>query len=137
MLEDDHADLSSKTFNLAPGAEAEFTYTYEVTQADVDAGSIVNVVTANATAVRGEDPEEVEASATVTAEAAEAKLSISKTADPTKDVAVGDEIEYTVVVKNEGNVSVKDGVLEDDHVDLSDKTFNLAPDAEAEFTYTY
>ncbi len=121
-LEDDHADLSGKTFDLAPGESATFTYTYKVTQADIDAGSIKNTVTANATAARGDDPEEVEASATVTTEAAEAELSITKEADPTEGVAVGDTITYTVVVTNVGNVSVEDGVLADDHADLSGKT---------------
>ena len=137
VLDDDHADLSNETFALAPGEEATFTYTYTVTQDDIDAGEIVNVVTANATAERGNDPDEVEATATVTTEEAEAKLSISKSADPTTGVAVGDTITYTVVVKNEGNVSVKNGVLDDDHADLSNETFALAPGEEATFTYTY
>ena len=132
-LADDHADLSDKTFALAPEESAEFTYTYEVTQADVDAGEIVNVVKANATAVRGEDPDEVEATATVTAEEAAAELSITKSASPTSGVKVGDTITYTVVVTNSGNVSVKDGKLADDHADLSDKTFALAPGEEASF----
>ena len=136
-LVDDHADLSGKTFKLAPKETAEFTYTYTVTQKDFDAGEIVNVVKANATAVRGDDPKEVETTATVTAADAAAKISITKTADPTSGVKVGDKITYTVVVKNEGNVTVKDGKLEDDHADLSSETFTLAPKEKAEFTYTY
>ena len=136
-LVDDHADLTGETFALAPGESKSFEYTYTVTQADIDAGSIVNVVKANAKAVRGDDPAEVSATATVTAETAEAKLAITKTADPTEDVAVGDTITYTVVVKNTGNVGVKDGKLADDHADLSKETFTLAPNAEATFTYTY
>ena len=106
-------------------------------QDDIDAGEIVNVVKANATAERGDDPAEVSATATVTTEEAAAKLSITKSANPTSDVAVGDAITYTVVVKNEGNVTVKSGKLADDHADLSDKTFELAPNETAEFTYTY
>lgn len=106
-------------------------------QSDIDAGSFTNTVTANAKAVRGNDPAEVEAKSTVTAEDAAAALSITKKADPVKDVAVGDVIAYKVVVKNAGNVSVKDGRLTDDHADLSDKTFALAPGEEAEFNYTY
>ncbi len=86
----------------------------------------MNVVKANATAERGENPEEVSATATVTAEEAAAKLSITKTAAPESGVKVGDTITYTVVVKNEGNVSVKAGKLVDDHADLSDKTFALS-----------
>ena len=76
-------------------------------------------------------------SVTVTAAAASAKLSITKTADPDADVEEGDTITYTVVVTNEGNVTVKDGKLEDDHADLSGETFELAPEETAEFTYTY
>ena len=136
-LADDHADLSAKTFALAPGASETFTYTYEVTQADIDAGSIVNTVKANAKAVRGDDPAEVSASATVTAETAGAKLSVTKKAEPTSGVKVGDTVTYTVVVKNEGNVGVKEGKLADDHADLSAKTFELAPGASETFTYTY
>ena len=77
-----------------------------------------------------------EATATVTAEDAEAELSITKAADR-DGVNVGDTITYTVVVTNKGNVSVKDGSLEDDHADLSGETFALAPGEEATFAYTY
>jgi len=121
---------------IAPGETATATATYVVKQADVDAGEINNTVTATGTdpkgtEVTGNDSEKV------TAEAAAAKLSITKVADPTEDVAVGDEITYKVVVTNAGNVSVKDGVLKDDHADLSKETFALAPNETAEFTYTY
>ena len=136
-LEDDHADLSAKTFELAPGASETFTYTYTVLQADIDAGKIVNVVSANAKAERGEDPAEVTATAEVTTVAAEAELTVEKSAAPESGVKVGDKVTYTVVVKNTGNVSVKDGTLADDHADLSGKTFALAPDEEATFTYEY
>ena len=43
----------------------------------------MNVVKANATAVRGDDPAEVSATATVTTEDAAAELSITKAANPT------------------------------------------------------
>ena len=105
-LEDDHADLSAETFELAPGVSKTVTYKYIVTQDDVDAGSIVNVVKANAKAVRGDAPKEATATATVTTEAAEAELAITKTATPTSGVTVGDEIDYTVTVTNSGNVTV-------------------------------
>ena len=136
-LKDDHVNLSDETFNLAPTETAQFEYTYTVTQADVDAGEIVNVVKANAKAVRGEDPEETEATATVTTEAAKAELSVTKSADPTQKVGVGDTVTYTIVIKNTGNVTVNNGTLDDTLVDLSDKSFELAPGEEATFTYTY
>ena len=73
----------------------------------------------------------------MTAEDAAAELSVTKTANPTSGVKVGDTITYTVVVENTGNVSVTDGVLTDDHADLSGESFSLAPSATATFTYTY
>ena len=136
-LKDTLVDLKGETFELAPGEEAVFDYEYTVTQDDLDTGEFTNTVKANAEAIRGKDPAEVEDSVTVTTETATAGLSITKKAEPTEDVAVGDEITYTVVVKNVGNVSVKDGKLADDHADLSKETFSLKPGEEAEFEYTY
>lgn len=54
-----------ESFELSPGKSKTFTYSYKVTKEDVEAGSIVNVVKANATAARGSDSDEVEATATV------------------------------------------------------------------------
>ena len=137
-LTDDHGTPTGFVTELEAGADTgDITYTYTVTQADVDAGTFTNTVKANATAVRGDDPEEVEATATVKAEDAAAKLSITKVASKTENAVKGDTITYTVVVKNTGNVTVKAGKLEDDHADLSGESFELAPNESATFTYTY
>ena len=64
-LEDTLVTLSEAAFYLAPAGTKTITYTYTVTQADVNAGQVVNVVKVNATAVRGDDPAESQASATV------------------------------------------------------------------------
>ena len=116
---------------------ANFEYSYTVVQADVDTGKIFNTVKANATAERGDDPEEVEASATVTTVAASAELSITKTATPTSGVKIDDIITYKVTVENIGNVSVKDGTLEDNHADLSGVSFMLKPEKSFSYLYTY
>ena len=102
-----------------------------MTEEDVLAGSFTNTVVATV----GELTKTADDS--ITTANAESGLTVTKTANPTGDVKVGDEITYTVVVTNSGNVSVKDGRLEDDHADLSEKTFTLAPNETAEFTYTY
>ena len=138
-LEDDHADLSDKTFALAPDETATFTYTYKVTQDDVDAGEFTNTVKANATAVRGDAPEEVTATATVKAVDPEAAISVDKTASPTSGVKVSDEITYTVVVTNTGNVSISGIKLVDEkaNADQTDLTTKIAPNGKKTFTYTY
>ena len=138
-LEDNLADLSDETFALEPGKTAEFTYTYKVTQADVDAGEIVNVVKANATAVRGDDPEEAEATAAVSTEKADPSISVEKSSDKDGDVASGDKITYTVVVKNTGNVTLSGVTVEDALMAEADApaAFELAPNAEKTITYEY
>ena len=118
-LDDDHADLSAET-----------------TQADVDAGSIENTVTA-----KGKDPKNADvtgtATATVTTEEAAAELTVTKTADPTSGVKVGDTVTYTVVVTNSGNVTVTAIAMSDSLVTLSEEAFELAPKASKTITYTY
>ena len=95
---------------IAPGETATATATYVVKQADVDAGSIVNVVKANATAVRGENPAEASASATVTAEQ---KGHITITKETTSTAAaedgkyvLGEMITYKITVTNDGNLTI-------------------------------
>ena len=95
---------------IAPGETATATATYVVKQADVDAGEIVNVVKANATAVRGENPAEASASATVTAEQ---KGHITITKETTSTAAaedgkyvLGEMIAYKITVTNDGNLTI-------------------------------
>ena len=135
-LVDTLVTLSEVAFELAPEASKEITYTYTVTQADVDAGKIDNTVTASGKDPKGEEVSDT-VSATVTTEEAKAKLTVVKTADPASEAAVGDTVTYTVVVTNSGNVTLKAGKLNDDHSDLSDKSFELAPNESATFSYTY
>ena len=139
-LDDDHADLSGETFELAPGETAEFTYTYTVTQADVDAGRIVNVVKANATAARGDDPEEAEGTATVTAEQ-NPKMTVNKVTTSTpkdpKGYAEGEKITYKITVKNEGNVTISDITVTDKLTGDEWKIDSLAPAGEKSFETTY
>ena len=130
-------DLSEETFNLAPGEQHNFEYNYTVTQEDVDAGKIIDTVTANASSIRGLDPEPVTVSATITCEEAEASLSVTLSALPTSDVAVGDEVTFTGTVRNTGNVSVTNGSLSSELVDLSEETFSLAPGENYNFEHSY
>ena len=124
---------------LAPGASKEITYTYTATQADVDAGEINNTATAT-----GKDPSDNDVTAsddaTVTTVDSDAELTVTKTADKTSGVKVGDVITYTVTVANTGNVTVKEVVLDDSLVTLPEsdaKVGTLAPNDSKTITYTY
>ena len=139
VLADDHGTPTGFATELEAGANTgNIVYNYTVTQADVDAGEIVNVVTATATAVRGDDPATVTASATVTTEDAAAELEITKTATPTEDVKVGDTVTYTVKVTNKGNVKVTELTLADDHgTPVNFSTELEAGEDTGDITYTY
>ena len=122
---------------LRPGESTkQLHFRYTVTQEDMDAGTFTCTVTAV-----GQDPDgdelEVSASEEVVTAPAGAELAITSKADYTGILNADSVITYTVTVKNVGNVSVKDGALVDNLVDLSNETFVLAPGEEATFTYTY
>ena len=101
---------------LAPGQTVTGTATYALTQADIDAGQIVNTAIANAL-----DPQDnpVTGQASVTTDLTTrwaASLAVTKTADlsgfsPT--VTAGDQIAYTVTVRNSGNVTLHDVAIDD------------------------
>jgi large repetitive protein len=87
---------------LAPLASMNCTSTYTVTQADIDAGQIVNTATASANGTVT-DP----ATATVLA-VQRPSLTMTKTAQdlPAASFVVGAQVNYTYVVTNSGNVTI-------------------------------
>jgi uncharacterized repeat protein (TIGR01451 family) len=92
---------------LTPGATMTCTGSYTVTQADVDAGSVVNVATADSNET---DP--VTDGETVLATRTPG-ISITKTALSTTYVAPGDVLEYELVVRNTGNVTLTEVTVSD------------------------
>src|SRR5699024_9405129 len=92
---------------LAPGESLECTATYEVTQADIDAGKITNAAYATGTPPDPDDPpvetppDEEEVPADKNPE-----LTLVKTADPTTVHEAGDTVAYSFEVTNTGNVTV-------------------------------
>ncbi|GAA2107127.1 hypothetical protein GCM10009823_33730 [Brevibacterium salitolerans] len=95
---------------LAPGDAVTCTATYTVQQADIDRGSIANTATAQGVPPGGDDPVVSDPDeAEVTVDPAPG-IAITKSADTT-DLELGDEIVYSFVVENTGNVTLHDIVV--------------------------
>lgn len=103
---------------LAPQATLSCSATYLTTQDDVDAGFVTNVVDVSVANPLGGADLTGQADLTIGAVRAP-ELSITKSADDTTDVVVGQTITYTYVVKNEGNTRLTDVTLSDAHVSAS------------------
>jgi uncharacterized repeat protein (TIGR01451 family) len=119
---------------LAPGASETFTYVYTITQADVDAGQVINTATATGT-FNGVDYTDTDTE-TITAVLGP-EITLSKTADPTTYNAAGDLITYTFVVTNSGNTTLTDVTVDDPLFGLTFGPVTLAPGASETFTYDY
>jgi len=135
--------ITPATVSLAPGASQDFTATYTVTQADIDAGTdITNTATANATPGGGTYTP-VTADETVSVETPAPSTTLVKTASDTTDVMAGDVITYTYAVINTGNVSLSAVSISDVHSGtgslsaITPASATLAPGASQDFTATY
>ena len=94
--------------SLAPGATITCSATHEVTQADLDAGSVVNVAT-------GDSDQTPEVTDTVSVPGAQTPgLLVEKSAGEPSFAAVGEVIHYSYVVTNTGNVTLTGVTLVDD-----------------------
>ena len=122
-----------ESVTLAPGAETTIQLgSYTVTQADVDKQEkIYNTVTANGT--DGTDPGTPVVDKTegvkVTKTSNLVKAEGNKVAEKAE---VNDTIEYAVIVKNTGNVTLKEVTINDEKLNIKDRkeSVTLAPGAE-------
>ncbi|QWP78940.1 DUF11 domain-containing protein [Lysobacter sp. K5869] len=99
--------LSCTIASVAPGATASCTPSgnvYTVTQANVDAGSVVNTATASGTPTSGTLPNASDTN-TVTI-AASRSMTIDKTSTATTYASVGQVLPYSYAVTNTGNVTI-------------------------------
>ncbi|MFC0261598.1 DUF7507 domain-containing protein, partial [Fontibacter flavus] len=132
---DERVNVNENVGTLAPGQSATVTATYVVSQADMDAGSIVNVATVSGTDPNGNDTD-TEDGVTVDVDQ-NASLSLSKTADKTSVSAAGEEIVYTLTVTNNGNVTIENVTVVDERVNVNENVGTLAPGQSATVTATY
>ncbi|MGJ9494791.1 DUF7507 domain-containing protein [Actinotignum sp. GS-2025a] len=89
---------------LAPGARQQVSGSYTLTQADIDRGGVDNIATAT-----GIDPSgtAVSAQGTATVQLPEAPaLAVTKTATPPATIAAGEQVQYSIAVRNTGNVTL-------------------------------
>ncbi|MCL2465019.1 MAG: hypothetical protein FWF28_08130, partial [Micrococcales bacterium] len=97
---------------LAVGASMTCTASYTVTQANMDAGSIVNTATAAGVDPSGGAVDSNASSATVTV-IQNPQLSLTKSAVQTTLPAAGQTIDFLFLVKNTGNVTVNNVAIND------------------------
>ena len=107
--------ITPATVDLAPGGTQDFTATYTVTQADIDAGTaITNDATANATPVAGSYIPISDSESVLPATPSPA-IDLTKVADVTTDLKVGDIVTYTYTALNSGTVTLTDVSVSDVH----------------------
>ncbi len=114
--------------DLAPRAALRCSATYRVTQADVDAGAILNTATATATDPAGRPLQDAD-SATVTADTT-ATFSLEKRADPASGVVTGTAVTYTMTGRNNGQVTLHGVRIADPKPGLSPLTCTPGLDSE-------
>ncbi|WP_097180963.1 CARDB domain-containing protein [Curtobacterium sp. 314Chir4.1] len=115
---------------LAPGEQATGTASYRITQADVDAGGVVNTATVGGTGPGGTDVTSGASSATAPV-AGRGSLTIDKTVQyaPGTDGAVGQQLQYGFTLVNTGTVTLRGVHVEDRLAGLSDVTYGQWPGA--------
>ncbi|WP_408951598.1 OmpA family protein [Lysobacter sp. Hz 25] len=134
VTDDRIATVTCPVTTLAPGASTTCTGSYTITQADLDAGAVTNIATANAdqSIVPPTDTE------TVAAVAAPA-LTLDKTAVSGAPFdAVGDAVNYQYLVTNTGNVTINALTVTDDRIaTVTCAATALAPGANTTCSGTY
>ena len=123
---------------MLPGAAETCTATYTTTQADLDAGRIVNTATATATAPNG-DVLTRQSSVTVLASQGPAIL-LAKSPSITTFTGPGVPVTYTYVVTNTGNVTLTAVTVTDPMPGLSAvdcPISTIAPNAQVTCTASY
>ena len=124
---------------LAPGEQFSVNYVYEVTQADVVAGSVHNEATASGVSPDPNKPVDPGAPGTKDdpTETAKPSLSIQKSNNGSADVAAGSTVSYTITAINNGNVDLTGVVVTDELTGFTSDAFDLAKGESRTFDTSY
>ena len=115
-------DLGAAT--LAPGESTTGQATHTVTQADVDAGQIVNVADVTGTAPDSTQVTDQDTATVMIPQ--EPALAIEKTGDG-GPISVGETVNYTITVSNTGNLTLHNVTLTDPMLGLTQDLGTLPP----------
>ncbi|SDW93842.1 DUF7507 domain-containing protein [Litoreibacter albidus] len=126
-------------FAIVPGGSFDCTATYTLTQAEIDAGEVVNTATASFPFNDGSGVQ------TVTSKASTAKTPIDENflftftkSGPAAFTAVNETLNYTFDVENTGNVTIRSFVVTDDLISaISCPVTSLAPTESTTCTGAY
>ncbi|WP_198669837.1 DUF7507 domain-containing protein [Cognataquiflexum aquatile] len=130
LVSDPLTGLNTSVPSLAPGSSESVLTSYTVTQADIDAGKVDNTASAAVGTVNVSASESVSATQTPA-------LSITKTATESTFAAVGDILNYTIVVTNTGNVTLSNVAVSDPLTGLNTSVPNLAPGSSESIPTSY
>src|SRR5690606_15314568 len=127
-------EWSGSIDELSPNASRSFELTYEVTQADIDNGGVVNVASAG-----GEHPDDPEDEDEVEVPSdKQPGIEVNKTADKATVSEAGEVITYTITVTNTGNVTLTNYTVTDVlFPEWSGSIETLAPAATRSFELAY
>ncbi len=125
VLEDPLTGTTSDIGSLIPGQIYADTLLYNVTQTDIDNGSVTNIISAT-----GKSPIDTEVYDTDTAivnAVQNPSITLEKVAGRSDFSLIGDLIDYTITVQNTGNVTLDNIRLEDPLTGLSQVIDTLNP----------
>src|SRR5699024_3360855 len=111
MLNDLGIEIELEKTTLKPGETTTGQATYTVTEEDIEKDNIKNMATATGTPPNPEDPDPEDPSEN---EVPVAKIQLEKSVLPGIYTEVGQELTYTLVVTNTGEVTLNDVTLTDD-----------------------
>ncbi|MDD3527132.1 MAG: hypothetical protein PHX39_09315, partial [Bacteroidales bacterium] len=118
---------SAACASVAPGATCSLTGSYTLTQADIDAGEIGNTGT-------GDSDETDPVTKTITTPLLQTpELTVLKSAAESTSTAIGEEIQYTILVTNTGTVTIDNIVITDANADAGSISCNGASLLPGEF----